>query len=109
MSDYLLSGSAVGLTFVLLIIAMGLFVWLTLRSKGIRSFQFQLSLFIVIWILGEIAGLLQGVGAVNLIASVETGLYIHVTAMALFAVMLWTRFYLARKAGKTLADSIQEG
>lgn len=108
MNEYLLSGSAFGLTFILLIIAMALFVWLTLSSKGIRSFQFQISLFIVIWIAGEMAGLLHEVGSVSSIVSLEAGLYIHVGAMALFAAMLWTRFYLARKVGKTLADSIRE-
>jgi hypothetical protein len=95
------------LTLVLLIIALGIFAWLTARSRDIKSFQFQISLFIVIWIVGEIVDLLHEEGVILLFSSQETGQYIHVLAMGMFSAMIWTRFYLSRKSGKKMADSLQ--
>jgi CDP-diglyceride synthetase len=97
-----------GLTLVLLVVALGIFAWLAAKSRSARSFQFQLSLFIVIWIAGEIVDLLQE-QRVMLLPYHNAGLYVHVLAMGLFSAMLWTRFYLSRKSGKKMADSLQEG
>jgi len=41
-------------TIVLLLAALSIFVWLAGRSKDVRSFQFQISIFIIIWVLGGI-------------------------------------------------------
>src|SRR5205823_10064520 len=76
------------ITIILLLIALGIFVWQATRSKSIRSFQFQISVFLVVWILGEIVGIivfpaLQG----------NLGLEIHVISMVFFSLMLWLRFY----------------
>jgi chromate transport protein ChrA len=38
-------------TIILLLASLSIFVWLAARSKDIRSFQFQISIFIIIWIL----------------------------------------------------------
>ena len=46
-------------TIILLLAALGIFVWLAAKSKDIRSFQFQISIFIIIWVLGQAAGSLQ--------------------------------------------------
>src|SRR5262249_16662346 len=46
-------------TIVLLLAAFSIFVCLAARSKDIRSFQFQISIFIIIWVLGGIAYILQ--------------------------------------------------
>jgi hypothetical protein len=42
-------------TLALLSVAFIIFCLLAAKSKNIKSFQFQISLFIVIWIIGEIA------------------------------------------------------
>jgi bacteriorhodopsin len=108
--DVLLFSLSFGnLTLVLLVIALGIFVWLTARSRNIRSFQFQISLFILIWIIGEIVDLLGEEGVVELFSISEIGIYVHVLAMAMFSVMLWIRFYLSEKSGKKIADTLQEG
>ena len=52
------------ITTMLLLIALGIFVWLAVQSKNIRNFQFQISVFIIIWISGEIAGILQDNGII---------------------------------------------
>jgi|SRR5215831_9839227 len=46
-------------TIILLLATLSIFVWLAARSKDIRSFQFQISIFIIIWVLGGIAYILQ--------------------------------------------------
>ena len=108
--DLVLFSSPFGnLTLVLLVIALGIFVWLTARSRNIKSFQFQISIFILIWITGEIVDLLGEERVVELFSTSEIGIYVHVLAMAIFSSMLWIRFYLSEKSGKRIADTLQEG
>jgi uncharacterized membrane protein SirB2 len=109
MIEDLLFFSLDSLTLVLLVIALGIFVWLTARSRNIKSFQFQISMFILIWITGEIVDLLGEEGVVELFSTSEIGMYVHVLAMAMFSAMLWIRFYLSQKSGKRIADALQEG
>jgi bacteriorhodopsin len=109
MIEDLLFFSLDSLTLVLLLIALGIFVWLTARSRNIKSFQFQISMFILIWITGEIVDLLGEEGVVELFSTSEIGMYVHVLAMAMFSAMLWIRFYLSQKSGKRIADALQEG
>ena len=53
-------------TIILLLAALGIFVWLAAKSKDIRSFQLQISIFIIIWVLGQVAGSLQDNGTIVL-------------------------------------------
>ena len=107
--EILFSSSFGNLTLILLVVALGIFVWLTARSRNIKSFQFQISMFILIWITGEIVDLLGEEGVVELFSTSEIGMYVHVLAMAVFSAMLWIRFYLSEKSGKKIADTLQEG
>jgi uncharacterized membrane protein SirB2 len=107
--DVLFSSSFGNLTLVLLVIALGIFVWLTARSRNIKSFQFQISIFILIWITGEIVDLLGEERFVEVFSTSEIGIYLHVLAMAMFSAMLWIRYYLSEKRGKRIADTLQEG
>jgi|SRR6266516_6249545 len=89
------------ITIILLLIALGIFVWQATRSKSIRSFQFQISVFLVVWILGEIVGIivfpaLQG----------NLGLEIHVISMVFFSLMLWLRFYYSERSGKKMIEDV---
>lgn len=92
----------------MLLIALGIFAWLTTRSRNIKSFQFQISIFILIWMIGEIVDLLGEEGVVELFSTSEIGVYVHVLAMAMFSAMLWIRFYLSERSGKRIADALQE-
>jgi bacteriorhodopsin len=107
----LFQSSFVNLTFVLLVIALGIFVWLNARSRNIKSFQFQISIFILIWITGEIVDLVgeEKEGVFDLFSTSETGMYVHVSAMAMFSAMIWIRYYISEKRGKRMADALQEG
>jgi len=106
----LFPSSFVNLTFVLLVISLGIFVWLTARSRNIKSFQFQISIFILIWIIGEIVDFIgEGEGVFELFPTSKIGMYVHVLAMAMFSAMIWIRYYIAEKRGKRMADALQEG
>ena len=96
------------LTLILLVIALGIFVWLTARSRNIKSFQFQISVFILIWVIAEIIDLLGEEGVIELFSTSDIGMYVHVLAMAMFSAMIWIRFYLSDKSGKRMADALQE-
>jgi hypothetical protein len=95
------------ITIILLLIAFGIFVWQTTRSKSIRSFQFQLSLFLVVWILGEILGNLEDVGIIVFPGlQGNLGLEIHVVSMLFFSLMLWLRFYYSERSGKKMIEEV---
>jgi len=95
------------ITIILLLIALGIFVWQAARSKNIRGFQFQISIFLVIWILGEIVGSLEDNGIIVFPAlQGNIGLEIHVVSMVLFSLMLWLRFYYSEKSGKKMIEDV---
>jgi bacteriorhodopsin len=98
------------ITLVLLLLSLTIFLWIAIRSKkNIRSFQFQTSVFLVIWILGEIVNLLKdnGIGiTVFSSLSENVGLEIHLISMVFFSAMLWLRYYYSRKSGKQIINGI---
>ena len=99
--DFLQSMSDI--TFILSLILFIIFVWLALRSKSIKNFQFQISIFIAVYILGEII-------ENNRIAIFSTlppdiGSQIHIGSAIFFTIMVWFRFYYAEKRGKKMVES----
>lgn len=97
------------ITTLLLLVALGIFVWLAVRSRNIRSFQFQISIFIIIWILGEITGILQNNGITVLSAlQGDVGLEIHVISMVFFSMMLWFRFYHSKRSGTKMIEDVAD-
>ena len=95
------------ITIILLLIAFGIFVCQATRSKSIRSFQFQISVFLIVWILGEIVGNLEDIG-INLFPALQGdfGLEIHVISMVFFSLMLWLRFYYSERSGKKMIEDM---
>ncbi|MFY9798215.1 MAG: hypothetical protein WAJ93_21195 [Candidatus Nitrosopolaris sp.] len=86
-------------TITLLLAALGIFVWLAAKSKDIRGFQFQISIFIIIWVLGEVAGSLQDNGTIVLSPlQGDIGLEIHVVSLVFFSIMVWLRFYYSQRS-----------
>ena len=95
------------ITIILLLIALAIFVWQVSRSKSIRSFQFQISIFLVVWILGEIVGNLEDNGIIVFrVLQGNIGLEIHVVSMVLFSLMLWLRFYYSERSGKKMIEDV---
>jgi hypothetical protein len=85
-------------TIILLLAALSIFVWLATRSKDIRSFQFQISVFIIIWVVGGIAYILQDSGIVVVSPfQADIGLEINVVSVAFLSIMIWLRFYYSQR------------
>ncbi|MEO9319534.1 MAG: hypothetical protein ABI361_02560 [Nitrososphaera sp.] len=91
-------------TLILLLIALPLFGWLAASARKVTTFQFQISIFILIWIIGELADVAHDAG----IVSIQLGLEIHISSMLFFAVMLWVRFLRARKFGRSMIETGEE-
>ena len=95
------------ITIILLLGALGIFVLLAARSKNIRSFQFQLSIFIIIWILGDMVGILHDNGIVVFSAlQSEVGSGIHVVSMVFLSLMLWLRYYYSERGSKKMVEDL---
>ena len=96
------------ITIILLLGALGIFVWLAARSKNIRSFQFQLSIFIIIWIVGDMVSILHDNGIVGFSAlQSDLGAGIHVVSMVFFSMMLWLRYYYSERSSKKMIEDLQ--
>ena len=92
-------------TIFLLVISLGLFGWSALSSRNIRKFQFQMSIFVLIWITGEIVRVLHEEGIFTIFGRSEVGMILHTIAMLFFSLMLWIRFYYAKKSGKMMIET----
>ena len=91
------------ITFILSLISLIIFVWLAIRSKSIKSFQFQISIFIAVYILGE---LIEN-NRIDIFSTLPSniGSQIHVGSAIFFTIMMWFRFYYAEKRGKKMIES----
>jgi len=94
-------------TIILLLAALSLFVWLAAtQSKKIRSFQFQLSVFIIIWIVGDLINILQNNGVILVSSLKSVGGEVHLVSMFFFSVMLWLRYYYSERSGKRMVENL---
>ena len=92
-------------TIILLLAALSIFVWLAARSKSIRSFQFQISIFIIVWVLGGVAYVLQDSGTIGVSPlQGDIGLEIHVISVAFLSIMIWLRFYYSQRSTKRMIE-----
>jgi hypothetical protein len=100
-TDFLHSMSDI--TLILSLIPLVIFVWLAVRSKSIKAFQFQISIFIALYILGEIIE--NSRIAIFSALPPDIGPQIHVGSAIFFTIMIWFRFYYAEKSGKKVIES----
>jgi hypothetical protein len=93
-------------TIILLLATLSIFVWLAARSTDIRSFQFQISVFIIIWVLGGLTYILQdsGIVAVSPLQS-DIGLEINVLSVTFLSIMIWLRFYYSQRRRKRIIEA----
>ena len=95
------------ITIMLLFVALGIFVWLAVRARNIRTFQFQISIFIIIWILGDLVSLLHDNGVIIFSGLPSAfGSEIHLVSMLFFSAMLWTRYYYSDKNTKRIVEDV---
>jgi hypothetical protein len=100
-ADFLHSMSDI--TLILSLVPLLIFVWLAIRSKSIKAFQFQISIFMAVYILGEIIE--NNRIAIFSVLPPDIGPQIHVGSAIFFTIMIWFRFYYAEKRGKKMVES----
>jgi hypothetical protein len=88
----------------LLFVALGIFAIVAAKARNIRSFQFQIAIFIIVWIVGEMVDVLQDLQMLNVFDD-ALGMQIHLASMIFFSIMIWLRFYYSRSRGKKIVDS----
>ena len=77
---------------------------LTIRYRNIKNFEFQVFVFIVIYIVGEI---LENYKIPSLSGSLpHLGSQLHLIAAAFLAMILWIRLYYARSSGQKTIDKL---
>jgi hypothetical protein len=104
-SSSLLSSSGLT-TLVILFMSLAIFGWLAVRYRNIRSFEFQISIFIIVYIVGEIVedynNKIPFFSAFHYIGS-----QIHLVAAVFLSIILWIRLYFVRKSGRKIVDKIE--
>lgn len=97
------------LTFILLVICISVFAYLAFRSRSVRSFQFQISVFVLIWIIGELANVLLENGLISVPSTMsEIGYEIHVGSMVFFSVFLYARYFYSSRRGRQLIEDLED-
>jgi hypothetical protein len=94
-------------TLYLLFVALGIFVWLAWRSNSVKSFQFQISIFLLVWIGGEFMTTLHESRLFDFPYELhDLGMQIHLVSMVLFAAIIFVRFYYSYRAGYNIIESL---
>ena len=93
------------LTTILFLSSFVIFVILAIKSNTIKSFQSQISIFIGIYVVGEVLEL-NSVQNITRLPS-DLGSQIHVAATIIITVVIWSRLFYSGKIIKKLADSGQ--
>ena len=94
-------------TLYLLFVALGIFVWLAWHSHSPKSFRFQISIFILIWIGGEFVATLYESGSIDFPFELhDLAMQIHLVSMILFASIMLVRFYYSYSSGHKIVESL---
>lgn len=91
---------------ILLFVALGIFGYMAARTLNARNFQFQVSVIVIVWILGELTKNVIELSESGSSIPDELGMWIHMAAMAAISVTFWTRFYLSKRSGRRFIDEI---
>lgn len=94
------------ITSVLFLVSLTFFGWLSIKSKSIRTFQSQISLFIGLYVIGELFEIKE----IGTFLSIPEwlGSQIHVGATIFLTIVIWSRFYYSEKGIKSLTDVPQD-
>ena len=95
------------LTTILFLSSFVIFVILAIKSNTIKSFQSQISIFIGVYVVGEVLEL-NSVQNITRLPS-DLGSQIHVAATIIITVVIWSRLFYSGKIIKKLADPGQSG
>lgn len=92
-------------TLVILFTSLAIFGWLAVRYRNIRSFEFQISIFVMVYIVGEI---IEDYNKMPFFSAFPyIGSQIHLVAAVFLSIILWIRLYSARESGRKVVDKIE--
>jgi len=87
-----------GIIFSGLIFAFILYLYLALKAKSYRSLEFQLSIFLIVWIIAEALRVMEYMGFIGENQNLSlAGLIVHTISMVLFAFFVSYRFLGGKK------------
>ena len=92
------------ITSILLLIPLIIFIWLTIKSKNVKRFQFQLMIFILMYFIGQVIEN-NGDSIFFSILPKDFGSQIHVFAAAYFTIVMLFRFYFANPRKKKIINN----
>jgi len=95
------------ITSLLILIPLIIFIWLAIKSKDIKSFQFQLMVFILMYFIGQVIEN-NGDRVFFSILPKDFGSQIHVSAAAFFTIVILFRFYYAKPRKKKMIDNYKD-
>src|SRR6266481_6560233 len=75
----------------LILIAFAIFTRLAFKGKSLGNFRFQLSIFLLIWVLSEIPHIAGSLGLIVTTGYDDIGLYLHALSMGIFALFVGWR------------------
>jgi hypothetical protein len=76
---------------IMIVFAFAIFARLAIKGKSLGSFRFQLSIFMLIWVLSEIPHMFSTLGLIDTASYSDIGLYLHATSMGVFAIFVGWR------------------
>ncbi len=76
---------------IMILFAFAIFARLAIKGKSLGSFRFQLSIFMLIWVLSEIPHIFSTLGLIDTTSYSYIGLYLHATSMGVFALFVGWR------------------
>jgi hypothetical protein len=101
-SGFLFSMS--GLTLIIFFMSLAVFGWLAIRYRNIKNLEFQISILITTYVVGEI---IEDYKMPFISAFPYIGSQIHITSAVILAMILWLRLYSARKGGRSMIDKVE--
>ena len=94
------------ITSILFSISLIFFGWLSIKSRSIKNFQFLISLFIGLYIIGELFEIKQ----ISAFLSLPDGLgsQVHAGATIFLTIVIWMRLFYSQKSIKSLENKLPE-
>ena len=78
-------------TSVMIVLSAVVFSRLAFKSKSFGSFQFQLSIFVIIWVIAELPHIAGTLGLIDTTSFATLGITFHFISMAAFAFFVGIR------------------
>ena len=93
------------LTIIMLLVTLSIIGFIIARYKNIRRFEFQISIFVLLYIIGEIFEIYKFPTISTILPYI--GPQFHITAALFLAIMLWIRLYSVKRNGYKAIDKLE--